>query len=141
MISSAIGSPAGLGEVEQLADLVALALDLRGRRGLDPRDQVVDLEHLDVRARLRLDLREVGVHVEHPGVGVAEEAEARAGAGCARPPAASTQLARSRPRRVAVEQRAGDGRYGIRARVNAPASSGTQQAEQLASHSPVVMAS
>ena len=32
-------------------------------------------------------------------------------------------------------------RYGIRARVNAPAISGTQQAEQLASHSPVVIAS
>ncbi len=32
-------------------------------------------------------------------------------------------------------------RYGIRARVNAPASSGTQHAEQFASHSPVVIAS
>ena len=31
-------------------------------------------------------------------------------------------------------------RYGMRARVNAPASSGTQQAEQFASHSPVVIA-
>ena len=32
-------------------------------------------------------------------------------------------------------------RYGIRARVNAPAISGTQHAEQLASHSPVVICS
>ena len=32
-------------------------------------------------------------------------------------------------------------RYGMRARVNAPAISGTQQAEQFASHSPVVIAS
>jgi hypothetical protein len=32
-------------------------------------------------------------------------------------------------------------RYGTRARVNAPASSGTQQAEQFASHSPVVIPS
>ena len=31
-------------------------------------------------------------------------------------------------------------RYGIRARVNAPAISGTQHAEQLASHSAVVIA-
>ena len=46
----------------------------------------------------------------------------------------STSQAESPSRSVPVTVR-----YGIPARVNAPASSGTQQAEQLASHSPVVI--
>ncbi len=68
---------AGVGQIEDLADLPVLALDRRGLGRLDTGDQVVDLEHLDVRAGLGMHLREVGVHVEHPGVRVAEEADAR----------------------------------------------------------------
>ena len=50
VISSAIGSAPGSRKVEQLADLVPLALDRVGVGRLDARDEVVDLEHLDVRA-------------------------------------------------------------------------------------------
>ena len=71
---------------------------------------------------------------------MAEEAEARARAGCAprrrrRPSRAIASQAGSPSSSVPVTVR-----YGMRARVNAPASSGTQQAEQFASHSPVVIA-
>ena len=112
----------------------------RGVGRLDPLDELVDLEHLDVRARLRVHLREVGVHVEHPRIRVPEEADARiAQARTARAASShsrKTSQAGSPSSSVPVTVR-----YGIRARVNAPAISGTQQAEQLASHSPVVIAS
>ena len=89
---------ARVGEVEQLADLLALALDRGGVGRLDARDEVVDLEHLDVRARLRVHLGEVRVHVEHPRVGVAEEAEAR-GAQAAHGARRRRPTRGSRPRR------------------------------------------
>ena len=132
---------ARLGQIEGRADLLALPLDGGCVGRLDALDEVVDLEHLDVRARLRVHLREVGVHVEHPRIRVPEEAEARGRAGCARRARrrairASTSQAGSPSSSVPVTVR-----YGMRARVNAPASSGTQQAEQFASHSPVVIAS
>ena len=104
---------AGVGEIEDLADLSILALD-RGDLGrLDTGDQVVDLEHLDVRARLGVDLREVGVHVEHPGVRVAEEADARRpkGVNGAR---GVEPLAQGVPGGVAVEQRPRDRPVGNR---------------------------
>ena len=132
---------AGIGELERCADLVALARDRRRVRGLDawPRGR---RSRAPRRAPgLRVHLGEVRVHVEHPRIGVAQEADAARGAG-RRPP---------RPRRPtrAISSQAGSPstsvpvtvRYGMRARVNAPASSGTQQAEQFASHSPVVIAS
>ena len=141
MISAAIGSAPASARSNVCADLVALALDRRGVGRLDALDEVVDLQHLDVGAGLRVHLREVGVHVEHARVGVTEEADARASAGCARRDAASshspsTPQAGSPSRSVPVTVR-----YGMRARVNAPAISGTQQAEQFASHSAVVIAS
>ena len=99
---------AGLGEIEGRADLVALALDRGCVRRLDPLDEVVDLEHLDVRAGLRVHLREVGVQVEHPRIRVAEEAEAR-GPQAAHRVRGIEPFAQHVPRRVAVEQRARDG--------------------------------
>ena len=104
---------AGVGEIEDLADLSILALDRGVLRRLDTGDQVVDLEHLDVRARLGVDLREVGVHVEHPGVRMAEEADARRpnGVNGAR---GVEPLTQGVPAGVAVEQRPGDRPVGNR---------------------------
>ena len=68
---------AGVRQVEDLSDLVALPFDCRGVGRLDTGDEIVDLEHLDVRTGLGMHLCEVGVHVEHPGVRVAEEADTR----------------------------------------------------------------
>ena len=95
---------AGIGEVEGGADLLALALDRLGVGRLDALDEVVDLQHLDVRARLRVHLREVGVQVEHPRIRVTEEADARGpqavhGVGGVQP------FAQHVPCRVAVEKR------------------------------------
>ena len=102
---------AGLREVEDLLDLVVLPFDRLGRRRFDPGDEVVDLQHLDVRPGLRLHLRQIGVHVEHPGVRVAEEADPRRsevvdGARGVQP------LAQSDPGGVAVGQRPRDGAVG-----------------------------
>ncbi len=100
-------------QVEDLADLAFLPLDRRGVGRLDTGDELVDLEHLDVRTRLGMHLREVGVHVEHPGIRVAEEADARRtkvvhGARCVEP------LGSDVPRGVAVEQRPRDRSVGDR---------------------------
>ena len=54
-----------------------MARDLVRADRRDPGGEVVDLEHLHVRADLRVDGGEVGVQVEHARVGVPEEAEAR----------------------------------------------------------------
>ena len=99
---------AGHRELEGRADLLALALDVGSRGALDARHQIVDLEDLDVRADLRLDLREVGVHVEHAGVVVAEEAEARA-PHAVRRGGGLDPAAQAIPGRIAREQRARDG--------------------------------
>ena len=113
MISAAIGSePASArSKTSRISSLLALDRGDLGR--LDTGDEVVDLEHLDVRARLGVDLREVGVHVEHPGVRVAEEADARRskvvnGARGVEP------LAQGVPGRVALEQRPRDRPVGNR---------------------------
>ena len=61
-----------------------------------------------MRAGLRVHLREVGVHVEHPRIGVAEETEP----GAAQAPDGGRRvepLAQHVPGAVAVEQRPGDG--------------------------------
>src|SRR5204863_9371169 len=60
-----------------------------------------------MRASLRMYLREIGVHVEHPRIGVAEESEAggtQAAHGVRRLEPVTDEL----PCAVAVEQRAGD---------------------------------
>ncbi len=104
MISAAIGSCAGVSQVEHVPDLGLLSRDLVGPGRLDPGDEIVDLEHLDVRAGLRVHLREVGVHVEHPRVRVPEEADAR-GSEAVHSARRVEPLAQRVPRGIAVEQR------------------------------------
>jgi hypothetical protein len=98
----------GVGEGERLADLGLLGGDLIARHLSDAGREVVDLEHLDVRAGLRVHRGEVRVEVEHPRIGVPEEADARPaqrarGAGRAHPGGDP------RPRPLVVVDRAGHG--------------------------------
>ena len=69
-----MGAPRAV-TVEGGADLLALAPDRIGPGRLDAVDEVVDLQHLDVRAGLGVHLREVGIHVEHSRIGVTQEAD------------------------------------------------------------------
>ena len=135
-IGPAIGSSDGSAKSNIARISSLLGGDLRVGRLRHARAEVVDLEHLDVRADLRVHGGEVRVHVEHAGIGVAHEADART-AQRAATPAARTQSAIFAHARSSSSIVPATVSYGIRARVNAPASSGTQQAAQLASHSPV----
>jgi len=101
----------GVGEVEELADLGLLGGDLHVRHLCDARAEVVDLQHLDVRAKLRVDGGEVRVHVEHARIGVAHEADPRAaqGAGHARRADPGGDLL---PGPLVAVDRAGDGVVG-----------------------------
>ena len=93
---------AGVRQVEDVPDLVSFLSIAVGAGRLDAGDEVVDLEHLDVCSGLRVHLREVGVHVEHPRVRVAEEADARCPEAAARraprPAIRAGRPTRGRPR-------------------------------------------
>ena len=101
----------GVREREHRADLVLLRGRLVIADLLHARAEVVDLEHLDVRAELRVDHGEVGVHVEHPGIDVPEEADPRR-AERARHAGGADPGADLRPRALVVVDRPRDGVVG-----------------------------